>query len=243
MTPPLDQTALVTGVTSGIGKATATALVARGCRVLGLGRDAGKLRATREELGPRFEPIVCDLADPKARQRALSALDRRETRVDVLVNNAAECVFESVLSLSPERLERLFAVNVHAAFELAQAVAQRMPEGGHIVQLSSVTARHIASSRFAPYATTKLAIETLIDALRWELHPKGIRVSTVVPGLVDTSIYDKVEGFGPTLSKLKQQVPTWLSPENVADVICWLLNQPKEVAVSEVVVLPTRQAR
>jgi 3-hydroxy acid dehydrogenase / malonic semialdehyde reductase len=244
MTPILaSKYVLVTGVTSGIGRATAQKLIEQGASVLGLGRDAKKLLALKEQLGPHFEAVVCDLADKEARERTIVALEKRERPIDVLINNAGECVYESTLSLPKERLARLFEVNVMASFELAQAVANRMRTGGHIVQLSSVTSRFIANARFAPYATTKLAIETLMDSLRWELHPKGIQVSTIVPGLVDTNIYDKVDGFGPTLEKLKQQVPEWLSPNDVADVICWTLSRPENVAVSEVVVLPRHQAR
>jgi NAD(P)-dependent dehydrogenase (short-subunit alcohol dehydrogenase family) len=243
MTSLKDRSALVTGVTSGIGHATATRLIEQGALVLGLGRDETALDGLLERLGPRFEPVLCDLTDAQARQRVVELLQRRQPPIDILVNNAAECAFDSALSISPERLAQLFSVNVLAALELAQAAAKRMPAGSHIIQLSSITARHVANASFAPYAATKQAVEALTDALRWELHPKGIHVSTVLPGLVDTSIYQKVAGFESTLEKLKRQVPEWLTPANVADVILLILTSPDNVVLSEVVLLPRQQGR
>lgn len=234
---------LVTGATSGIGRATTERLIQHGAHVLGLGRNERVLSDLQRELGPRFEPVPCDLADTESRQRVGALLRRREPPVDVLINNAAECVFESPLTLSTEDLARLFQVNVVAPIELARIAAERMRPGSHIVQLSSITSRTVAHARFAPYATTKQAVESLTDALRWELHPRGIHVSTVLPGLVDTPIYQKVSGFESSFAKLKQQVPEWLRPADVADVILSILTSPDALVLSEVVLLPRNQGR
>jgi NADP-dependent 3-hydroxy acid dehydrogenase YdfG len=152
-------------------------------------------------------------------------------------------VYESPLELPSERLERLFRTNVTAAMALVQAVVPRMEPGGHIVQISSITARHVPSARFAPYAASKLAVEELTNALRWELHPRGIHVSLIAPGLVDTPIYDKVPGFSKTRDKIRAQVPHWLAPADVADAIIWVLTRPSNVVVSELAIMPSQQTR
>lgn len=234
--------ALITGVTSGIGAATVRALLEQEVVVFGVGRNRERLEQSTREFGPGFRPLLCDLASARDRQRLLSELG--ESRApDILINNAAECVFESPLEVSPTRLSRLFEINVTAALELVQAVAPNMKRGAQIVQISSVVARHLPAAKFAPYAATKLALDCFSEALRLELHPRGVRVSRLAPGLVDTPIYDKVEGFARTREKIREQVPTWLSAEDVADTLLWMLTRPPHLVAADVSLLPSAQAR
>ncbi|HXK19457.1 MAG TPA: SDR family NAD(P)-dependent oxidoreductase [Polyangiaceae bacterium] len=236
--------ALVTGVTSGIGAATVRALLGEGMRVIGIGRDAERLAASARGFGAAFRPLLVDLAGPEARLCALNELQAfAEEPVSLLVNNAAECLYESPLEVAPERLSRLFEINVTAAIDLTQGVARRMQPGSHIINLSSVVARHLPAAKFAPYAATKAALDCLSEALRLELHPRGIQVSTVSPGLVDTPIYDKVQGFERARQKIREQVPTWLTAEDVASAIVWVATRPQHLVVSELSLLPSAQAR
>jgi short-subunit dehydrogenase len=233
--------ALVTGVTSGIGAATVRALLARGMQVVGLARDRERLGQAAREFGTHFTPIQADLAAPGDRARASAALSGQP--LQLLVNNAAECVFESLEQLPPATLSRLFEVNVSAVLELVQALAPGMHKGAQIVNVSSVVARFLPTSKFAAYAATKTALDCLSQALRLELHPRGVHVSTIAPGLVDTPIYDKVDGFERARQKLREQVPTWLSAEDVAEAIVWIASRPAHLVVSELVILPSAQAR
>lgn len=236
--------ALVTGVTSGIGAATVRALLDEQMRVIGVGRDPERLAAAARGFGPSFRPILADLAVPEARQRALAelGLDPKDP-IRLLVNNAAECVYESPLQVPAERLSRLFEINVSAVIELTQLIARGMSPGAHIVNLSSVVARHLPSAKFAPYAASKTALDCLTEALRLELHPRGIHVSTVSPGLVDTPIYDKVAGFERARRKIREQVPAWLTAEDVAAAIVWVASRPSHLVVSELTLLPSAQGR
>jgi NADP-dependent 3-hydroxy acid dehydrogenase YdfG len=235
--------AIISGVTSGIGYATARTLHALGARVVGIGRDAARLAALSSEMPERFESIRARLDVPDECARAAERITGLAPGPHVLVNNAAECVYESPLEASPATLSRLLEVNVVAAMALARAAAGVMTDGGHILQLSSVTAHHVPNAKFATYAVTKSCVEQLTDALRWELHPRGIAVTTLSPGLVDTPIYDKVSGFSDTLAKLKRSVPRWLEPQDVANTIAWVLTQPQHLVISELVLLPKGQAR
>jgi NAD(P)-dependent dehydrogenase (short-subunit alcohol dehydrogenase family) len=233
--------ALVSGVTSGIGAATVRALLRQEMHVIGIGRDEARLAAAAADFGSSFRPLLADLAKPADRQRALSELG--DEPLQLLVNNAAECVYESPLALPAERFSRLFEINVSAVLELTQHAARGMLAGAQIVNVSSVVARHLPSAKFAPYAATKTALDCLSEALRLELHPRGIQVSTISPGLVDTPIYDKVDGFARARQKICEQVPTWLSADDVADAIVWLATRPAHVVVSELSLLPSAQAR
>jgi NAD(P)-dependent dehydrogenase (short-subunit alcohol dehydrogenase family) len=237
--------ALVTGVTSGIGSETVRALLAEGMCVWGVARDAARLAAFAGQLVGDFTPIVLDLADAAARARVFAELAARsqQTPVQLLVNNAAECVYESALGLPAARLARLFEINVTASVELCQALAPSMPVGAQIINLSSVVARHLPSAKFAPYAASKTALDCLTEALRLELHPRGVHVSTLAPGLVDTPIYDKIEGFERARQKLREQVPSWLTARDVAEVIVWMATRPPHLVVSELCLLPSAQTR
>jgi NAD(P)-dependent dehydrogenase (short-subunit alcohol dehydrogenase family) len=234
--------ALVTGVTSGIGAATVRALLAEGMRVLGVGRDPERLEAVARGFGSQFTPILVDLASPEARRLAFSELASAGS-VRLLVNNAAECLYDSPLDVPAAQLSRLFEINVSAALELTQHVARGMSTGAHIVNVSSVVAQHLPSAKFAPYAASKTALDCLSEALRLELHPRGIHVSTVSPGLVDTPIYDKVEGFERARQKIREQVPAWLTAEDVASAIVWIVSRPSHLVVSQLTLLPSAQAR
>ena len=237
------RTAVVTGVTSGIGRATTLELIAAGASVVGVARNTEKLALLAAELGAQFVALVADLGVAEDRRHAMSVLAERAPQIDVFISNAAECAYESPLQLAPDKIARLFEVNVVACIELCQAVVPRMREGSHFVQLSSVVTQFMPNARFGPYAASKAAIEHFVAALRLELHPRKIHVSLVRPGLVDTPIYDKVEGFAATRAKIVEQVPTWLSPADVAEAIRWLLERPQHVVISELNILPAEQAR
>ena len=239
------RTAVVTGVTSGIGQAVTERLLAAGHQVIGIARNVARLADAAREFGPGFQPLQADLASASDRARAAARLRQLDRPVQVYVGNAAECVYESALELAAAKLGRLFEVNVVAALELAQAVVPLMSRGGHIVQISSVTARHLPGPQFGPYAATKAALERLTEALRLELHRRGIRVSLVSPGLVDTPLYQKVAGFERARAKIVEQLPQsdWLRAGDVADAVLWVLDRPARVAVSELVILPAGQAR
>jgi NAD(P)-dependent dehydrogenase (short-subunit alcohol dehydrogenase family) len=238
-----EKTAVVTGPTSGIGAAVVAKLLSRGANVVALARDEAKVRALEARSGARLHGVVADLADARARDAAIAEVLSKHPRIDVFVNNAAECVYASPLDYPVDELRRLFEINVFAGLALLQAFAGRMEKGAHVVNVSSVTARMLPNPKFGAYGITKTALDGLSEALRLELDPKGIKVTSIVPGLVDTPIYDKVDGFGRTLTKIREQLPTWLSAEDVADSVLWALERPPHVAIAEIVILPRGQSR
>jgi ribitol 2-dehydrogenase len=244
MKPIFDnQFVVLSGATSGIGLATARRMIAEGAEVLGIGRSEAKLAEVERELGPRFRPALAELSDATSRARLCERIRRLERPVDIFLSNAAECVYQSSLKLGSSGLRRLFETNVLAAIDLCQVVVPLMRCGSRLLQVSSAAARHLPDAKFAPYAATKGAIEQFTEGLRLELHPRGIHVSLIAPGLVDTAIYDQVPNFEPTRQKIIQQVPIWLSAEDVADAIVWVLARPAHVVVTELVVMPDRQTR
>ena len=239
--PRLDgKTAVVTGVTSGIGQALTTRLLHEGANVAGIARNAEELYRQAATHGPLFTPVLADLADPQARAHAIDGLTTWVTTVDILVNNAAQCTYTNPLDLDLDGWRALLEVNLIACLDLTRRLAPLM-DRGHIINISSVTARGQADAHYGPYATTKAALEAASTAIRAELAARGIKVCVLVPGLVDTPIYDKIQGFAGMRQRLQRRIPKWLEAADVADAVCWIVTQPDHVTVSELVLLPVGQ--
>lgn len=193
-------TALVTGATSGIGRATALALAAAGAFVVIHGRDAGRGVAVLEQIelaGGHGRFVPADLSDP-AEAVALAA---DAGPVDILVNNAGFSWFGPSEDLDPTTLRRLFASNVEAAYLLTAALAPGMVDRGHgaIVNLSSMAAS-VGLAGGAAYSATKAALTAMTRAWAAEYSPAGVRVNAVAPGPVYTggADADRITALGQT---------------------------------------------
>ena len=210
--------------------------------VIGIGRRADALATEVARAEGRFIAVRADLADPRGRAQALAKIAKRAPRIDALVNNAGEAAYGSPLELGAVGWHALFEINLHAAVALAVALAPRMASGGHLVNVSSVTARFAPNARFAAYAATKSALDRVTEAMRLELDPLGIHVTSLAPGLVDTPLYDKVAGFTGARDKLARQVPHWLTANDVADAILWVSTQ-RIASATSFAVMPIGQGR
>jgi NAD(P)-dependent dehydrogenase (short-subunit alcohol dehydrogenase family) len=184
------RTALVTGSTSNIGKATAHALATAGAHVVVTGRDDRRGAAVVVEIrsrGGRADYVGADLDGSVAASRGLAdaATSLLGGRIDILVNNAGIFPPANTLTAEPDMFDRVYGVNVKAPFFLTQAVVPGMIErgGGVIVNLGSWVAR-LSIPVGALYASTKGAMETLTRAWAAEFGPQGIRVNAVSPGVV-----------------------------------------------------------
>jgi NAD(P)-dependent dehydrogenase (short-subunit alcohol dehydrogenase family) len=176
------RTALVTGATSGIGRAAALKLAQDGFRVVIHGRDAERGAAVVKEIesaGGSAEFLAADLTDVRAiRQLAAAA-----GNVDVLVNNAGFSWFGPTADLDPDRYDELFDANVRSAYYLTAAIAPKMAERGRgtVINLGSM-AGQIGLAGGAAYSATKAALTSLTRSWAAEYSPQGVRVNTVAPG-------------------------------------------------------------
>jgi hypothetical protein len=195
------KTAVVTGVSTGIGRAIAAALIGAEWRVFGSVRKDKDASEAKAALGDNFTPLMVDVTDAAAIRRAAddvgAALQGRT--LDALVNNAGIAVAAPLAYLDLEEVRRQFDVNVYGPIRVTQAFlpllgADRSRKGapGRIVNISSVAGK-IASPFMAPYAMSKHALEAMSESLRRELAVHGIDVVIVGPGAVRTPIWDKAE--------------------------------------------------
>ncbi|MEP9353530.1 SDR family oxidoreductase [Xanthobacter sp. KR7-65] len=177
------QTAIVTGAGKGIGRACALALAGAGAHVIAVARTAADLESLEKAAPGRIEAWVEDV-----RGDALPARIRGLKRLDVLVNNAGTNKLQFVLDVDDETLDMLIALNIRAAFKVAQAAAAVMVAqggGGSIVNISSQVG-HVGGPRRTVYSMTKHAVEGMTKSMAIDLAPHKIRVNAVAPTVVET---------------------------------------------------------
>jgi NAD(P)-dependent dehydrogenase (short-subunit alcohol dehydrogenase family) len=184
------QVILITGCSSGIGRATALEAARRGHRVFASARNLADLSDVTRP--PSIEALALDVADPASVTAAVAAVRRAAGRIDALVNAAGYARYGAVEEVTAEEWRAQFEVNFFGAVDLARAVLPAMREAGRgtIVMVSSVGGRVVVP--FAgPYCASKHALEAVSDSLRVEAAPFGIRVVVVEPGPVPTRFADK----------------------------------------------------
>jgi NAD(P)-dependent dehydrogenase (short-subunit alcohol dehydrogenase family) len=189
--PLRDLRAVVTGAAGGIGRAISRQLIAHGARVHGLDRDGAGLKSAAEEFGAEsFVPHVVELAERAAVDRALAdVLAGLEQRCDVLVNNAGVSRLRSLEDTDDALLDWLWAVNFTAAFRITRTLlpALRASGRGAVVNIASELAL-VGHPDYSAYCATKGAVLAWSRALAVELAGDRIRVNTVCPGPIDTSM-------------------------------------------------------
>src|SRR6202165_2132324 len=228
------KTALVTGASRGIGRATASALAEAGAHVLvHYGRsaqDAESLVAGIHAKGGRAEAIKADLGTPDgATQLATEVRSIVGERLDVLVSNAGISKAATIKDHTVEDFDNLFATNVRSPFFLVQQLLPVLQEGSNIIVISSIGTHAVVGKpglenpSILAYASTKGALETLVSNWAAILGPRGIRVNAVAPGVIDTDMSNltKTEA-GREMTLGMQALKRMGKPEDVADVVAFL---------------------
>ena len=204
--PDEPKSVLITGASTGIGRASALYLAERGYRVAATSRSLARLDGLRQEAkGPgTIHCVELDVDSDHSVSEATASVVEAYGRIDVLVNNAGYGLWGPVQSFSLEELRSQLETNFFGAFRMIKAVLPSMTDagGGTIINVSSVEGR-LVTPFSGGYAASKFALEGLSEALRYELWPQGIRVAVVEPGLFDTDFHDsQVEAAGADSSAL-----------------------------------------
>ncbi|MEQ5843233.1 SDR family oxidoreductase [Paraburkholderia acidicola] len=227
MTNLSGKTALVTGASRGIGRASALALAAAGAQVLvhygSSEKEADTVVADIRSAGGKAEKVGADLQKPEgphdlARQVRAIVGDR----LDILVANAGISMAASIEDTTLEDFDRLFAVNVRAPYFLVQQLLPVLCKDSTIIFTSSLVARASAGALFA-YAATKGAVDTMVKHFAAALGPRGIRVNAVAPGVVETDMsnFTKTEA-GRNAALGMQALKRIAQPEDIAPVVAFL---------------------
>ncbi|MEQ5870448.1 SDR family oxidoreductase [Sagittula sp. NFXS13] len=226
---------IVTGASAGIGAATARNAAFNGWSriVVHYGQDkagAEDTAAVVESMGARAYLFQADVTKPKAVARMFVKLaEMKPGRVGLLNNAGIVSPPGSIMDLTPERVEKVFAVNCFGAIEVARqtvGLIRDWGKGGAIVNISSAAARLGAPDMYIDYAATKGAIDTFTLGLADELAPEGIRVNGIRPGIIDTGIHAK-GGVPDRLEKIGKSPPMGRpgTADEIAEAALWLLSE------------------
>jgi NADP-dependent 3-hydroxy acid dehydrogenase YdfG len=245
MTHLHDKVVVITGASSGIGAATAKLLAAKGARIVAAAIDQDQLDRVVGGINNGGGTAVgrfADVTDPAQVKQLVDQAMSTFGSVDVLVNNAGLMLFSYWKDLATADWQKMVDVNIRGYLNTIGAVLPIMLEqgSGHIVNLSSVAGHEVAEAA-GVYCATKFFVRAITNSLRIELGVhEGIRASMISPGVIDTGWNKKVND--PRGREVAAEVAkVAISPERVADAIRYILDQPADTTINDLIVHPTRQ--
>ena len=238
----------ITGASSGIGEATALTLARAGASVaLGARRKdrIDELAARIEDEGGTAVALEVDVSDEAAARGFVEAAHERLGRLDTLVNNAGVMLLGPVEQADSEDWRTMINVNLLGLMYCTHAALPIMlgQESGDIVNISSVAGR-FARAGNAVYAATKFGVGAFSEGLRNEITERGVRVTLIEPGFVDTELQSHNTGeVLETLEAMREHLRDPLRAQDIANGILYAVSQPPNVSINEVLIRPTRQTR
>lgn len=235
---------LVTGASSGIGRACVEAFLDQGARVIAAARRSERLEALRAGRADRVLPLQMDVRDRAGVVAALAALPADWKLIDVLVNNAGLAAGRGPLHTNdPDDWDRMLDTNVRGLLNVSGCVLPGMVERGvgHVVNIGSNAGREVYPGG-AVYCATKAAVERITRGMRMDVLGSGVRVSQVDPGMVETEFsLVRLAGDVDTAKAVYAGI-TPLAASDIADVVVWVTTRPPHVVIADVLVYPLDQA-
>ncbi|WP_025743698.1 SDR family NAD(P)-dependent oxidoreductase [Aquimarina pacifica] len=240
------KTALITGTTSGIGKSTAIELSKHNMNLVLCGRREDRLRQLKEELEKKVNVhILCfDVRNQKQVFSSLSNMPPPFSTIDILINNAGNAHgLDPIQTGSLEDWDAMIDINVKGLLYVSKAIIPKMvaQKSGHIINIGSIAGKEVYPNGNV-YCASKHAVDAINKGMLVDLNTHGIRVGAIHPGLVETEFSNVrfknndqkannvYKGFDP------------LTPEDIADIIAFVVTRPYHVNISDLIVLPTAQA-
>lgn len=240
----MSKTALITGATSGIGRAAAIAFAAAGWRVIATGRRADRLEALRAEIGAdRLHPAVFDICDEAARDAALADLPDAFRDIDLLVNNAGLALGTKPAQQSDlAQWHTMIATNVSALVSLTHRMLPGLIERrGAIINLSSVAATYPYPGGNV-YGGTKAFVTQFTLGLRSDLHGTGVRVTAIEPGMVQTEFTVVRTGGDQAASDTLYGGATPMTGGDIAATLLWVAELPPHLNINRLELMPVSQS-
>ncbi|WKB55756.1 SDR family oxidoreductase [Eleftheria terrae] len=242
--------AVITGASSGMGRATALLLASHGAQVALLARRESALRELAADIrhaGGTALAIVTDVTNADALDAAASAVAREFGGADLLFNNAGVMLPGAIETQPFSEWQQQIDLNITAAMRVIQAFLPQLEAAarqGRVVDLintSSIAGQYVYSY-FAVYSATKAYVSHLTRQLRMELGPRDIRVSMLEPGITDTELQGHFTFQGATdwIANARKSIE-FLKPDDIARVVAFLAAQPRHVNLQQVAIMPTRE--
>ena len=235
---------LITGATSGIGRASAIRFANVGARLILCGRRKEKLDVLVKDLGENHQSLIFDVRDKKAVFKAIESLPKEFKKIDVLINNAGNAHgMDSAQTADLDDWDAMIDGNVKGLMYVTKAVLPFMVEKqkGQIINLGSIAAKEVYPDG-SVYCSSKAAVDSFTKGLRVDLNPLGIRVGAIHPGLVETEFsYIRFKGDQKRSKKVYEGMNA-LNADDIADAILYMTQVPEKVNIADIVILPTSQA-
>ncbi len=239
----MTKTALITGATSGFGRAAAKTFIDAGWQVIATGRRVDRLQALRDELGDALHPAAFDIRDEAAMRAALDTLPERFRGIDLLVNNAGlaqgtKPAQDALLS----DWKTMIDTNVTALATLTHALLPTLiARRGAIINISSVAGVYPYPGGNA-YGGTKAFVSQFSLGLRSDLHGSGVRVTSIEPGMAETEFTLVRTGGDQSASDALYAGAAPIRAEDIAEQVLWLANLPPHLNVNRIETMPVSQS-
>ncbi len=242
----IQKTALITGATSGIGRSTARLFAKNGIRLILCGRRQERLDDIRLELQglTKVHTLTFDVRDKAMVFELIKNLPEEFSKIDILVNNAGNAHgLDAIQEGNTEDWDAMLDINVKGLLYVSKAILPNMVErrSGHIINIGSTAGKEVYPKGNV-YCASKHAVDAINQGMRLDLNGKGIKVSAINPGLVETEFSDvRFKGDGERAAKVYKGY-TPLKPEDIADIIWFAVTRPPHVTIADLTVMSLDQA-
>ena len=241
----MKQTALITGATSGIGRATAHEFAKRGINLVLCGRRQERLDIVKKALERETNVLTLnfDVRDKKAVSDAISSIPDPFKQIDILVNNAGNAHgLDPIQEGKLDDWDAMMDINVKGLLYVSKAIIPQMTErkSGHIINIGSSAGKEVYPKGNV-YCASKHAVIAITDGMRIDLNPFGIKVTAINPGLVETE-FSQVRFKGDPIAENVYKGYKALQAEDIAEIIYFAVSRPAHVNIADLLVFPTAQA-
>ena len=240
-----NKTALITGATSGIGRATAHEFAKYGIRLILCGRRQERLDTIQSALSKQTEVITLnfDVRNKTEVFNAIASLPDSFKHIDILINNAGNAHgLDPIQTGDTDDWDAMMDINVKGLLYVSKAVIPQMTErqSGHIINIGSSAGKEVYP-KGSVYCASKHAVIAITDGMRIDLNPFNIKVTAINPGLVETE-FSQVRFKGDAVANNVYKGYKALQPEDIADIIQFAITRPSHVNIADLLVFPTAQA-
>ena len=242
----MSKIALVTGATSGIGRATARILARNNYKIILCGRREDRLTELENELSEftKIHTLSFDVRDKKAVFESINSLPLAFSKIDVLINNAGNAHgLDSIQNGDLDDWDAMIDINVKGLLYVSKAIIPKMIEqkSGHIINIGSIAGKEVYPNGNV-YCASKYAVDALNKSMRMDLNPFGIRVGAIHPGMVETEFSEvRFKGDTDRAANTYKDLKA-LQAEDIADIIHFVVSRPYHVNIADLIVFPTAQA-